>query len=148
MFAAIAVVVEVAILLIGVFFRFGLNQPLVWSDELASIVFLWLAMLGSVLAFRCGEHMRLTTVARRLRTRWRPYAAALATMTPLLLLALLIYPSLDHIDHQSFVETPALGWPNSLRVLALPAGFGLMIVVLPVIRLWLTFGEGGSARPG
>ena len=39
-FAAIAVVVEVAILLIGVFFRFGLNQPLVWSDELASIVFL------------------------------------------------------------------------------------------------------------
>jgi len=148
-FAAIALVVEVAILLIGVFFRFGLNQPLVWSDELASIVFLWLAMLGSVLAFWCGEHMRLTTVATRLRTRWQPYAAALATMTPLLLLlALLIHPSLDHIDHQSFVETPALGWPDSLRVLALPAGFGLMIVVLPVIRLWLTFGEGGSARPG
>ena len=47
-FAAIAVVAEVGILLLGVIFRFGLNQPLVWSDELASIVFLWLAMLGSV----------------------------------------------------------------------------------------------------
>ena len=62
------------------FFRFGLNQPLVWSDELASIVFLWLAMLGSVLALWYGEHMRLTTIATRLPPKWQLCAAALATM--------------------------------------------------------------------
>src|SRR5271166_5391050 len=128
-FAAIAVVAEVGILLIGVFFRFGLNQPLVWSDELASIVFLWLAMLGSVLAFWYGEHMRLTTVATRLPPRWQPYAATLATMTPLLLLALLIHPALDYVDDQSFIETPALGWSDSLRAGAVPVGFALMIAI-------------------
>ncbi len=43
----------------GVFARYALNRPLVWSDELASALFLWLAMLGSVLALGRSEHMRL-----------------------------------------------------------------------------------------
>lgn len=45
-FAVAALLADIAILLIGVIARFGFNRPLVWSDELASIVFLWLAMLG------------------------------------------------------------------------------------------------------
>ena len=32
--------------------RFGFNRPIVWNDELASILFLWLAMLGSVIALQ------------------------------------------------------------------------------------------------
>jgi TRAP-type C4-dicarboxylate transport system permease small subunit len=108
-FAAVAVLAEVAILLMGVVFRFGLNHPLTWCDELASIVFLWLAMLGSVLALWTGEHTRLTTIAMRLPPRWRAKAEVLATLTPLLLLALLIKPALDYMDDQSFIETPALG---------------------------------------
>ena len=40
--------------------RYVFHQPIIWSDELASILFLWLAMLGSVVALRRGEHMRMT----------------------------------------------------------------------------------------
>jgi tripartite ATP-independent transporter DctM subunit len=133
-FAAVAVLAEVAILLIGVICRFGLNHPLVWSDELASIVFLWLAMLGSVLALWTGEHMRLTTIAMRLPARSRAWAEVLATLTPLLLLALLISPALDYMDDQSFIETPALGWSDAVRAGAVPVGFALMMVI-SVLRL-------------
>ncbi|MEO6380532.1 MAG: TRAP transporter small permease subunit, partial [Nitrobacter sp.] len=49
--AAALVVAEVVILFAGMVFRYVLHQPLVWSDELASILFLWLAMLGAVVAF-------------------------------------------------------------------------------------------------
>jgi len=127
--AALAVVAEVAILLIGVVSRFGFNHPLVWSDELASTVFLWLAMLGAVLALWNGEHMRLTTVAVRLPLRWRGFAEALATVTPLVLLAFLIRPALDYMEDQAFIETPALGWPDAIRAAAVPAGFGLMLAI-------------------
>ena len=127
--AALAVVAEVAILLIGVVSRFGFNQPLVWSDELASTVFLWLAMLGAVLALWNGEHMRLTTVAVRLPQRWRGFAEALATVAPLVLLAFLIRPALDYMEDQAFIETPALGWPDAVRAAAVPAGFGLMLAI-------------------
>ena len=50
---------EIAILFAGVVSRYVFNKPLTWSDELASILFLWLAMLGAVIALRRGEHMRL-----------------------------------------------------------------------------------------
>ena len=63
--AAVLVVAEIVILFAGVVARYGLRQPLIWSDELASILFLWLAMLGSVIALQRSEHMRLTAVMAR-----------------------------------------------------------------------------------
>ena len=63
--AALLVVVEIAILSAGVFTRYVLGNPLVWSDELATIVFLWLAMLGAVVAYRRGEHIALSVLVRR-----------------------------------------------------------------------------------
>src|SRR5712664_5025179 len=56
--AALLVVAEIIILFAGVVARYGLHRPLIWSDELASILFLWLAMLGAAVAFRRAEHMR------------------------------------------------------------------------------------------
>ncbi len=58
--AAALVAAEIVILFGGVVSRYVFDQPLVWSDELASILFLWLAMLGAVIAFRRDEHMRMT----------------------------------------------------------------------------------------
>src|SRR5947209_8428255 len=58
--AAALVVVEIAVLFAGVVSRYVFRSPLVWSDELASILFLWLSMLGAVIALRHGEHMRMT----------------------------------------------------------------------------------------
>src|SRR5690242_1158133 len=60
--AALLVLAEIGVLLAGVISRYILETPLVWSDELASILFLWLAMLGSVIALRRSEHMRMTAV--------------------------------------------------------------------------------------
>ena len=132
--AAVALVLEVGLLLAGVVFRFGLDRPLIWSDELASTVFLWLAMLGAVLALHAGAHMRLSTIASRLPAHLRGPAAALAAIAPLLLLLILIRPALDYMDDQSFIETPALGWPDSIRTAAVPVGFALMIL-LSVLHL-------------
>ena len=38
---------EIVILGGGAFARYALHEPLTWTDELASILFLWLAMLGA-----------------------------------------------------------------------------------------------------
>ena len=78
--------------------------------------------------------MRLTTIAARLRPGWRAFAGALASVAPLVALLVLIGPSVDYMSDQSFIETPALGWPDSIRTAAVPVGFGLMIV-LSVLHL-------------
>ena len=137
--AAILVVAEVFVLLLGVISRFVFDRPLVWSDEIASLLFLWLAMLGAAIALRRGVHMRLTTVTARMAPRWQARLDAFAVGVPLLFLLLLISPSLDYVDDQSFIETPALGWSGSIRAYAMVAGIVLMLAVslLRLARLGL-----------
>src|SRR5580700_6665007 len=76
--AALLLLAETAILFVGVFSRYVMHSPLLWSDELASILFLWLAMLGAVVALRRGEHMRMTALVRRLPQGWRDFFDASA----------------------------------------------------------------------
>src|SRR5215470_13640109 len=67
---AALVLVETCILFAGVVSRYVFNKPLMWTDELANFLFLWLAMLGTVAALRRGEHMRLTTFVNSIRPQW------------------------------------------------------------------------------
>jgi TRAP-type C4-dicarboxylate transport system permease small subunit len=60
--AAILVLLEILVLFGGVVSRYAIHRPLTWSDELASVMFLWLAMLGSVIALRRSAHMRMTAL--------------------------------------------------------------------------------------
>jgi tripartite ATP-independent transporter DctM subunit len=132
--AAIAVLAEVVILLVGVVARFGFDRPLVWTDELASMVFLWLAMLGSAAALRRGEHMRMTALVGKLGPSGQARAEVLAVAGPCLFLCFLISPAIDYAQNQWFVETPGLGLPDTLRSAAVPVGCALMIMIA-LVRL-------------
>jgi tripartite ATP-independent transporter DctM subunit len=124
----LATVAEVFLLLIGVVSRYVFHRPIIWSDELASIIFLWLAMFGAAAALRHGKHMRLTYVVGRMSPRWRAVADVLAVALPVLFVACVFSAALDYADDQSFIETPALGWSGLVRAAALPAGFGLIAI--------------------
>lgn len=132
--AAILVVVEVGVLFAGVLARYVFDHPLVWTDELAGILFLWLAMLGAVIALRRGEHMRLTFVLRRAGPRTRAVCEAVSAMVPALFVLLLLLPSYDYVIGQWAVITPALGLHDAFRVAALFLGILLM---LPIAALRL-----------
>lgn len=49
--------VLVAVNLLAVVFRYGLNDPLVWTEETLRYVMIWVAMAGSAAALLRDEHM-------------------------------------------------------------------------------------------
>ncbi len=132
---AALVVVEMAVLLTGVVSRFVFHHAVLWSDELASILFLWLAMLGAVIAVQRGEHMRMTALLGHLPPWLRGVADAMAALAPALFLAVLLPWAWDYAQDEGFIETPAMGLSNAVRAAALPVGFALMLASLAV-RLW------------
>ncbi|MDE2364914.1 MAG: TRAP transporter large permease subunit, partial [Hyphomicrobiales bacterium] len=125
--AAFAVLAEIVILLTGVTARFAFNHPLTWSDELASITFLWLAMLGSAIALRRGQHMRMTAIVEMTSGRVRALLEAIGVAAPVLFLALVLQPAINFTEDQTFVQTPALGLNDAFRAAALPTGVALML---------------------
>ena len=126
--AALLVLAEIAILFVGVVARFGLHRPIVWTDELASILFLWLAMLGSVIALVRGQHMRLTAVVANRPPLWQLRAETLAVGAAALFLALLLPHAAEYAADEWYIETPALGWSNMVRAGAIPVGVALMLL--------------------
>jgi tripartite ATP-independent transporter DctM subunit len=132
--AALLVVAEIVILFAGVVARYGLHRPLIWSDELASVLFLWLAMLGAVVAFRRGEHMRMTAVVASAGPGARAWLDVIATCAALAFLLLVAWPAYEYAFEESFITTPALQISNIWRAAALPAGIGLM-ALFALLRL-------------
>jgi tripartite ATP-independent transporter DctM subunit len=132
--AAILVVAEVVILFAGVVARYGLRSPLIWSDELASILFLWLAMLGAAVAFRRSEHMRMTAIVASATPTMRAWLDVVATCAALAFLLLIAGPAWEYAYEESFITTPALQISNIWRAAALPVGTGLM-ALFALLRL-------------
>ena len=127
--AALLVLAEVGVLLVGVIWRYLLHSPIIWSDELASILFLWLAMFGSVVALRRGEHMRMTALVGMLGPRAQAFLDVLAMTAALAFLLLMAEPAYEFASEEVWVITPALDIANSWRAAALPVGIVLMISV-------------------
>ena len=131
---ALLVAAEIGVLLAGVIARYVFHHPLIWSDEVASILFLWLAMLGSAVAFERGDHMRMTAVVSKLQPARRAFLDVLATTAALAFLLLILPHAWEYAVEEAVMRTPALDVQNSWRVSAMVTGFGAMAVVA-VLRL-------------
>ena len=127
--AAILIAVAIMVLLAGVISRYVFDRPLTWSDELASILFLWLAMLGAVIALRRSEHMRLAFLVSLLPPRRRAATETLGMMVVIVFLLAIVGPALDYVESQRVITTPALEIADAYRVAAILVGAALMLLV-------------------
>ena len=126
---AMLVLADIIVLFVGVVARYLFHAPIVWSDELASIIFLWMSMLGAVVALRRGEHMRMTAFASKASPERRAFLDVLAIAAPLAFLLLVAHPAYDYASEEAVIVTPALEISNAWRASALPVGVALMLLV-------------------
>lgn len=113
-----------AVFLIQVAARFGLNQPLPWTDELAVILYIWVIFWTAALVVPQREHVVFDLVWNSVGPRVRQ---AMAIAGNLLLggLALAGLPATwDYVHFMQREGTPVLGLP-------------LMWVFLPLVLLML-----------
>ncbi|SPD65971.1 ABC transporter permease [Cupriavidus taiwanensis] len=132
--AALIVLAEILLLGGGAFARYALHQPVPWTDELASILFLWLAMLGAIIALDRGSHMQLTTFIKALPPARRAWVDALGMWLVVAFLSLLLRPAWEHLTEHLEVSTPTLEISEGYRAAAVLAGVVLMLVAA-ILRL-------------
>jgi tripartite ATP-independent transporter DctM subunit len=135
---AVSATLMVAIVLMlfgGVTARYLFGRPITWVDEAVSFAFIWVAMLGAVLAMHRNEHLRLTMFVDMMPPRIRGLVHAFALTAIAAFLIGLIGPAIGHVESEWIVASPSLEIPAGLRVAAIAVGLVLMLAVVAVYSL-------------
>ncbi len=130
MVASALLVAIVVLLFAGVVSRYVFSLPVIWIDEVASLCFLWLAMLGSAIAIDRNEHLRLTLFLTMIPERARGFVEAFGAVVVAVFLAGLIPSAFEYASEEWFITTPALNIPNTYRVAAIPFGMVTMLGIV------------------
>ncbi|MFL9924497.1 TRAP transporter large permease subunit [Herbaspirillum lusitanum] len=126
--AAVLVLIEIGVLIAGTTARYFFGHPLTWTDELASMLFLWLAMFGSVIALRHGSHMRLTTFINKMPPAVRGWVEVFGMVLAATFLIFILMPSYEQFEESLIVTTPTLEINEGFRVGAILVGVVLMLL--------------------
>jgi tripartite ATP-independent transporter DctM subunit len=137
--SALLLVVIVSLLFTGVVARYVFSVPVIWIDEIVSLSFLWLAMMGSVIAMHRNEHLRLTLVVEKLDEPWRGFVQAFALCAVGAMLIAIAPQAIEYAKDEWAIRTPELNMPNALRVSAIAFGVIAMLVQISVFA-WKTVG--------
>jgi TRAP-type C4-dicarboxylate transport system permease small subunit len=91
-----------------VVFRYFLNDPLTWSDELARYLFVWCAFLGWVIAARRRSHLAIGSLPQRASKRVRAFLALFAAAAAIAFAAVLAFYGTRIAVRNFDVDTTAL----------------------------------------
>ncbi len=128
--SAMLLLVIFFLLLGGVISRYVFSNPITWIDEIVSLSFLWLAMIGTALAMYRQEHLRLTLFQDMLPTRAKEFVQVLGLMAVAAFLIALLPHAVEYTKDEWPIRSPALDLPNAFRVSAIAFGLGAMLILV------------------
>ena len=109
-----------AIMVAAVFFRYVLNDSLVWSEDVLLMMAIWMTFAVAPIAYRVGSNVSLDTLSSRLDGRG---AHMLGLMTHFLVILLLVFLV---IQTAGFIER---GW--KIRANTVPVQMAWIYMIMP-----------------
>lgn len=113
-------------------FRFLLNYPLYWTEELARLIFVLFVYIAAAVAIRANRHVRVSGLEVLIPERYIPYLyTAIDLLWFLFTLLIALYGFYDTLDKFNYgMKLPALQWP-----MWIPAGFIPLSFLLMALRI-------------
>jgi TRAP-type C4-dicarboxylate transport system permease small subunit len=124
------------VVIVGVFFRYVVNSPLSWTEEVSRYLMIWGASVGISLGLRAEEHVGLTVVLDAIKSR--PVRMVFHTVIYLLVLGfvgVMFFYSLAMTRDGKFMQMQSLDLTMLIAFAAVPAAMLLAIVQLTLMYL-------------
>lgn len=120
--------------------RYVTADPIIWSEELARYLFVWITLIGAAAGVRVHAHFGLDLVRRHAPPLLRTALGALTMLIVASFLALLLYTGILETRQAALQMSPALQVRMHWAYLALPVGAGLAL--WHVLAHWVRSGIG------
>jgi TRAP-type C4-dicarboxylate transport system permease small subunit len=127
-FLVIVLSAMAVVVFLQVIFRYVLNLPLFWTEELARYCLVWSSLLGSAVAVKRGRHIAVTILMERFPPALRRGLTIMALISVAAILVIILWGGIQLVAITRSQISPALRVSMSLPYLAVPVGAGLMLL--------------------
>jgi TRAP-type C4-dicarboxylate transport system permease small subunit len=117
-----------AVVAAQVFFRYGLNRSLFWSEELARYQLVWLSFLGATVAYRRQANPSIDALYRRLPPGAQQGVAIVAHLCALGLFGIMVVYGSQFAHFVRTQISPALHLPKWLPHAVIPLSGSILLV--------------------
>jgi len=119
-----------------VLFRYVLNAPLIWSEELLRYVFIWATFIAAGVELGNGTHVRIDAVVSMFGTRLRKFLNMFAYILVAVFLIFVLVIGIDLVKEIFMTKSSALKIPFGLVYGALPVGslIGIIFIIKAVFK--------------
>ncbi|MEP0321144.1 TRAP transporter small permease [Bauldia litoralis] len=132
---ATAFAVLFGVFMLQIFYRYVLNHPLSWTQEIAEILYVWIVCVGAATIVKEREHVTFSLVYVSVKPKLRRIFAIAGTGLVTLVMLITLPGNLDYILFTFRQKTPTLRLPMSVVFSAFGV-FMVLIIINGVIRLY------------
>jgi len=128
LFTGALVAVMIVSVVVSVFYRYVLSEPLPWTEEIVLLCMIWVCFIGASVAAKTKEHIVIDIVLAVVPRRIARAMEAFSLSVVIILLAIIVWQGLILLDKTQFMRTTALGMPEGYMYAAVPVAGVLMII--------------------
>ncbi|MCE2452425.1 MAG: TRAP transporter small permease [Nitrospinae bacterium] len=116
------------IVFMQVYFRYILDDPIVWAEEVTLLCFHWGVFIGAALAYKHGEKLTMETFVGQLPEHWQHKILIVIEVLIFFTLLLLLYQGIQVAILEWTYPSSALEFPQTYQSASFPVGMALMII--------------------
>ncbi|MDB4516185.1 TRAP transporter small permease [Crocinitomicaceae bacterium] len=124
----------VVLTLVQVFARYVFNSPLLWSEELARLLLVWVVFLGGAVVCWDGRHLNVDTFFSRTPPKLRAVLRATNALIALFFLFILAWSSWPLIELEWIINMGSI--PISMSFVRIPALVGGVLMITFILLRW------------
>ncbi|WP_367989283.1 TRAP transporter small permease [Vibrio sp. NTOU-M3] len=115
--------------------RWLLNDPSLWSEELARVLFMYMSLIGCAIAVKRSTHVNITFFSDKLPEKLRLVLVFSLEAAVLVSIVAIIYLGYQHVQRTAFFELITLGISSQWMNYSLPLG-GVFMLLRQAEKMW------------
>ena len=127
-FASLCVTTTTLLVLMNVFLRYFMNTGIYWSEEVATMCFVWCIFVGSASAYKNGAHLGVDLLVKKLPKVPRAIVKILVDILLILINGYILYLSVKFVSTSYQKPTAVLAISSAWVSSSLIVGFGLTTI--------------------
>lgn len=135
-----AALIAAMVVLIGsqVGFRYVLNEPLAWTEEVARHLMIWAGLLGAAVAYRHKGHLGMDILVMHLSKPWRRGVEMILQVLSIGFFGILVIHGIFLVERTMRQFSSAIRIPMGYIYASIPAGAALILLFAMerIVRVW------------